>query len=93
MYGHPTGVALGYSQLTDNDIVNLPVPKLQTNGFLFVWVINAKYGFTLDLFDRWGYTWVPLHYSPCTSEPPTQDLYWPACCLSSSTNWQCNDPP
>lgn len=53
---NPTrGVALGYSQLTDQDIVNLPVPQLQTNGFLFVWVINAKYKFTLDLFDKWGY--------------------------------------
>lgn len=50
------GVALGYSQLTDNDIINLPIPKLQSNGFLFVWVINAKYTFTLDLFERWGYT-------------------------------------
>lgn len=56
---NPTrGVALGYSQLTDQDIVNLPVPKLQANGFLFVWVINAKYKFTLDLFDKWGYKYV-----------------------------------
>ena len=54
---NPTrGVALGYSQLTDDDIANLPVPQLQTNGYLFVWVINAKYKFTLDLFDKWGYT-------------------------------------
>jgi mRNA (2'-O-methyladenosine-N6-)-methyltransferase len=50
------GVALGYSQLTDNDIIDLPVPQLQSNGFLFVWVINAKYKFTLDLFEHWGYT-------------------------------------
>jgi len=53
---NPTrGVALGYSQLTDRDIQNLPIPKLQKNGFLFIWVINAKYQFTLDLFDKWGY--------------------------------------
>ncbi|KAK9813137.1 hypothetical protein WJX72_009655 [[Myrmecia] bisecta] len=53
---NPTrGVALGYSQLTDADIINLPINKLQTNGFLFVWVINAKYKFTLDLFEKWGY--------------------------------------
>ncbi len=52
----PAGVALGYSQLTDNDITSLPIPRLQTAGFLFVWVINAKYKFTLDLFERWGYT-------------------------------------
>ena len=72
------GVALGYSQLTDADIINLPVPKLQANGFLFVWVINAKYKFTLDLFDRWGYKCVPftvmgfVHLSahPAPNEPP-----------------------
>jgi mRNA m6A methyltransferase catalytic subunit len=55
---NPTrGVALGYSQLTDNDITALPVNKLQSDGFLFVWVINAKYKYTLDLFDKWGYRW------------------------------------
>ncbi|GLI60997.1 hypothetical protein VaNZ11_003254, partial [Volvox africanus] len=54
---NPTrGVALGYSQLTDDHIASLPVPQLQRNGgFLFVWVINAKYKWTLDLFDKWGY--------------------------------------
>ncbi|CAL5225927.1 g8721 [Coccomyxa viridis] len=53
---NPTrGVSLGYSQLTDADIVALPVPELQSNGFLFIWVINAKYKFTLDLFQHWGY--------------------------------------
>eukprot|EP00951_Prasinocladus_malaysianus_P031154 scaffold296999_cov35-Prasinocladus_malaysianus.AAC.1 len=56
---NPTrGVALGYSQLTDADIENLPIPKLQQNGLLFIWVINAKYKFCLDLFDKWGYTMV-----------------------------------
>jgi len=53
---NPTrGVALGYSQLCDNDIANLPIPQLQKNGFLFVWVINAKYKWTLDQFEKWGY--------------------------------------
>lgn len=62
---NPTrGVSLGYSQLTDNDIANLPVPRLQSNGLLFIWVINAKYKWTLDLFEKWGYTCVPT----CNSE-------------------------
>ena len=53
---NPTrGVALGYSQLTDADITALPIPALQANGFLFIWVINAKYKFALDLFASWGY--------------------------------------
>uniref|UniRef100_A0A7S0MQZ7 mRNA m(6)A methyltransferase n=1 Tax=Pyramimonas obovata TaxID=1411642 RepID=A0A7S0MQZ7_9CHLO len=56
---NPTrGVSLGYSQLTDQDITNLPIPKLQSNGLLFVWVINAKYKFCLDLFKKWGYTFI-----------------------------------
>ena len=59
------GVALGYSQLTDNDILDLPVPQLQAAGFLFIWVINAKYKFTLDLFERWGYTCAQT-CSPCS---------------------------
>jgi mRNA (2'-O-methyladenosine-N6-)-methyltransferase len=55
---NPTrGVALGYSQLGDQDICQLPVPQLQEEGgFLFVWVINSKYAFTLQLFEKWGYT-------------------------------------
>ena len=53
---NPTrGVALGYSQLTDRDIEDLPLPKLQTDGFLFLWVINAKYKLAVDLFRKWGY--------------------------------------
>ena len=53
---NPTrGVSLGYSQLTDHDIRALPIPQLQQNGLLFIWVINAKYKFTLDLFRSWGY--------------------------------------
>ncbi len=43
------------SQLTEADICALPVPRLQAAGFLFVWVINAKFKFVLDLFDTWGY--------------------------------------
>ena len=41
---NPTrGVALGYSQLGDSLIEQIPVGKLQTDGFIFMWVINAKY--------------------------------------------------
>jgi hypothetical protein len=42
---------------TDNDIRSLPIPQLQRGGgFLFVWVINSKVQYTLDLFEQWGYT-------------------------------------
>ncbi|KAI8468225.1 MAG: MT-A70-domain-containing protein [Monoraphidium minutum] len=48
---------LGSGQLSDASVAALPVPALQRRGegLLFVWVINAKYRFTLDLFDAWGY--------------------------------------
>ncbi|KAL6041488.1 MT-A70-domain-containing protein [Balamuthia mandrillaris] len=58
------GVALGYKQLHNKDIASIPIPKLQSNGFLFIWVINARYSFALDLMEKWGYrlvddlTWV-----------------------------------
>ncbi|GMH33414.1 hypothetical protein BSKO_01248 [Bryopsis sp. KO-2023] len=64
---NPTrGVALGYGQLTNKDIMALPIPKLQENGLLFVWVINSSYDFVVGLFNRWGYkvvdevVWVKL---------------------------------
>ncbi|GBG31206.1 N6-adenosine-methyltransferase subunit METTL3 [Hondaea fermentalgiana] len=56
---NPTrGVAIGYKQLSDSLIEKIPFPSLQENGFLFVWVINAKYKFALELMEKWGYTLV-----------------------------------
>eukprot|EP01114_Cavostelium_apophysatum_P000164 TRINITY_DN10166_c0_g1_i1.p1 TRINITY_DN10166_c0_g1~~TRINITY_DN10166_c0_g1_i1.p1 ORF type:complete len:305 (+),score=60.89 TRINITY_DN10166_c0_g1_i1:77-916(+) len=49
------GVAIGYKQLPNKDILDIPVPKLQKNGFLFIWVINARYAFALEMFEKWGY--------------------------------------
>ena len=54
--GNPTrGVATNYSTLNDNDIMNIPFDQLQRDGFLFIWVINNKYKFALQLFDKYGY--------------------------------------
>eukprot|EP00871_Galdieria_phlegrea_P001541 jgi/Galph1/2388/GphlegSOOS_G1074.1 len=56
---NPTrGVALGYNQLSDECIACLPISKLQKSGFMFIWVINAKYRTALQLFERWGYEFV-----------------------------------
>jgi len=53
---NPTrGVALGYSQLSDDIITSLPIQLLQDNGLLFIWVINAKYRLALQLLQKWGY--------------------------------------
>lgn len=53
---NPTrGVSISYACLTDQELLNLPVPELQTDGFLFIWVINCKMALALDMFDKWGY--------------------------------------
>ncbi|KAI8990864.1 MT-A70-domain-containing protein [Mycotypha africana] len=52
------GVAIAYQQLPDVCIESIPIPKLQKNGFLFIWVINNKYAKAFELMERWGYTYV-----------------------------------
>ncbi|KAI8647601.1 MT-A70-domain-containing protein [Parasitella parasitica] len=52
------GVAISYEQLPDASIAELPIPKLQENGFLFLWVINSKYTKGFELMAKWGYTYV-----------------------------------
>lgn len=52
------GVAIAYQQLPDVCIEELPIPKLQQNGFLFMWVINNKYAKAFELMEKWGYTYV-----------------------------------
>ncbi|CAG8462433.1 3360_t:CDS:2, partial [Scutellospora calospora] len=56
------GVAIAYQQLPDICIEELPIPKLQKNGFLFIWVINNKYSKAFEMMKKWGYcddiTWV-----------------------------------
>lgn len=59
---HPHPHQFPQSQLTHLPTripVHLPtrLPSLQKNGFLFVWVINAKYQWTLQQFKKWGYRW------------------------------------
>ena len=45
---NPTrGVAIAYETLNDRQILDMPFDKIQTDGFLFIWVINAKYRFAL----------------------------------------------
>lgn len=50
------GVAIQYSSLSDDLIEQIPVQKLQKEGFLFVWVINAKFQWTVNTMEKkWGY--------------------------------------
>jgi mRNA m6A methyltransferase catalytic subunit len=64
---NPTrGVAIAYDTLTDIQIMKIPFDKLQRDGFLCIWVINAKYRFAIELFKTTGYklvdeiTWVKM---------------------------------
>ncbi|ORZ06213.1 MT-A70-domain-containing protein [Absidia repens] len=52
------GVAISYQQLPDVCIEDLPLEKLQTNGFLFIWVINNKYAKAFEMMEKWGYKYV-----------------------------------
>lgn len=49
-------VAIGYEQLGDDLIQSIPLKKIQSDGYLFLWVINAKYRVALDMLEYWGYT-------------------------------------
>lgn len=53
---NPTrGVAIAYETLNDREILNIPFNKIQTDGFLFIWVINAKYRFAIQMMEEFGY--------------------------------------
>jgi len=52
------GVALGFSQLPNRDIINIPINLVQSSGFIFIWVINSRYSFALEMMKLWGYTFV-----------------------------------
>ena len=56
---NPTrGVAISYETLSDKQILSIPFGQLQTDGYLFVWVINAKYRFALEMMEHHGYKMV-----------------------------------
>ena len=54
------GVAISYKPLSDKHIQSMDISSLQekNGGFLFVWVINAKYVKTLEMIEKWGYKFV-----------------------------------
>ena len=53
---NPTrGVAIAYDTLNDKQILEIPFDKIQKDGFLFIWVINAKYRFALEMMENFGY--------------------------------------
>ena len=53
-------VAIAYEQLGDNLIQDIPLEAIQKDGYLFLWVINAKYRVALEMLQNWGYTYVMI---------------------------------
>ncbi|PJF20092.1 hypothetical protein PSACC_00093 [Paramicrosporidium saccamoebae] len=51
------GVALSYSQMSDREILALPIEGLSKNGLLFLWTINIKLPMALQMLRKWGYTY------------------------------------
>ncbi|KAK8900212.1 hypothetical protein M9Y10_002535 [Tritrichomonas musculus] len=49
------GVELGYEQLTDEEIMSMPLHLVQSNGFLFMWVVASEYSNGLKMLENWGY--------------------------------------
>lgn len=55
---NPTrGVSIAYQTMKDDIIANMDIPVLQKDGFIFIWTINSKYKYTLDLMKHWGYSY------------------------------------
>ena len=36
-------------------IQDIPLESIQQDGYLFLWVINAKYRVALEMLQNWGY--------------------------------------
>lgn len=52
------GAALRYNLLTDNELLQLPVPNLaDKNCALFLWVVNSKLDTGIDVLKGWGFTY------------------------------------
>ena len=53
---NPTrGVAIAYDSLNDTQVQNIRFDKLQENGYIFIWVINAKLRFAISMMEFYGY--------------------------------------
>jgi mRNA m6A methyltransferase catalytic subunit len=36
----------------------MKIDKIQKEGFIFIWVINAKYLKSIQMMEKWGYTFI-----------------------------------
>jgi mRNA (2'-O-methyladenosine-N6-)-methyltransferase len=58
-FSNPTrGVTIKYQTMSDKQILNMPIHKLQTKGFMLIWIVNSKFYLCLELLKKHGYTYV-----------------------------------
>ena len=51
-------MAIKYQMLDDETIAAIPLEAIQTDGLLFMWVINCKFTVAMRMISIWGYKWV-----------------------------------
>ena len=49
------GVELGYDQMEENAIATMPLDLIQTDGYVFMWVVAREFSNGLKMLERWGY--------------------------------------
>eukprot|EP00127_Corallochytrium_limacisporum_P004141 Clim_evm86s157 gene=Clim_evmTU86s157 len=53
------GIALGYSQLNDEALQRcLELEHVQSDGFIFIWVINNRFAKAIEMMEKWGYEFI-----------------------------------
>ncbi|KAF8247531.1 MT-A70-domain-containing protein, partial [Wilcoxina mikolae CBS 423.85] len=51
----PIHMKLPYHQMTDQDIMSLPIQHLQDNGLIFLWVTSRALEKGIQCLEKWGY--------------------------------------
>jgi len=52
------GVQLPYDTMPNEVIESMDIGQLQTDGLIFMWVLNSTQEFALELLKKWGYKFV-----------------------------------
>lgn len=52
------GVSISYDQLETNVIERMPLHYIQSDGYIFMWVIACQFANGISMFRKWGYEFV-----------------------------------
>ena len=56
-------VPLPYPQMSDDELACMPVASLaQDDAMLFLWIVDTKLRFALELMEHWGFTYVTIAF-------------------------------